>query len=353
MTTIQINTSRCYAVLIGTGLLADLGTRVREVLPRAQIAAVVTDDTVGALYLPAVEASLRRAGLESRPYSVRPGEASKNGAEYLSLLSWLAETQLTHTDVVIALGGGVVGDLAGFAAATYRRGVPFVQVPTTLLAMVDASVGGKTGIDLPQGKNLAGAFHQPALVVCDPKVLETLDETVFRDGCAEVIKCGMLGSGELLDQLLTGDIHAILPSVIAACVDRKRVLVEEDEFDTGARRLLGFGHTVAHALERLHEYEISHGLAVAIGMAIDTRAALGRGICPPDCLSVLERLLARYGLPSRTDWDAASIAEVAVHDKKRGGDQITFAVPVALGTCELQTIPLAALRAWIEAGLES
>ncbi|MCL2569068.1 MAG: 3-dehydroquinate synthase [Oscillospiraceae bacterium] len=351
MNSIEVNVNRPYEVQIGSGLLQDVGGHVRRLLPKVRTVAVVTDDTVGGLYLATVAASVARAGMEFCSYSIAPGEASKSGAEYLALLHWLAEAEVTRTDCILALGGGVVGDLAGLAAATYLRGVPYIQLPTTLLAMVDSSVGGKCGIDLPAGKNLAGAFYQPALVLADTDTLDTLPEAVFREGLAEVIKYGMLGSARLLDQLQGDDIMLELPSVIATCVALKRDIVEQDEFDMGQRMLLNLGHTVGHAIERLGDYTIPHGHAVAIGMAVDTRAAVRRGLCPAACLYLLESLLDRYQLPSRTAYGPEALFEAALHDKKRAGAEITIVVPCGLGQSELMTIPVASLQAWIELGV--
>ena len=351
MTSIEVKASRSYEVHIGAGLLSQVGTQVRTVLPHAQIAVIVTDHTVSKHYLAQVSDSLAKAGIQPRTLSMPPGESSKNGAQYVSLLELLARDGVTRSDVIIALGGGVVGDLAGFAAATYQRGIAYVQVPTTLLAMVDSSVGGKTGIDLPSGKNLAGAFHQPALVLCDTEALRTLPEYVFRDGLAEVIKYGMLGSSALLDVLSNDLSQDAIEPVIAQCVTMKRDIVGRDEFDRGERMLLNFGHTIGHAIERLSKYEISHGFAVAIGMAMDARAAVKEKICPPECLEVLEQLLTRFGLPNKPAYSAEEIYTAALHDKKRIGSNISIVVPRKVGKCGLMTIPITALRNWIEMGL--
>jgi len=257
---------------------------------------------------------------------------------------------MTRSDVVIALGGGVVGDMAGFAAATYLRGVPFVQVPTTLLAMVDSSVGGKTGIDLPAGKNLAGAFYQPWLVLCDTDTLHTLPEEVFAGGMAEVIKYGMLGNAQLLADLRS-PINDILQSTIATCAAMKRDIVQTDEFDTGNRMLLNLGHTIGHAIERLSGYAISHGRAVAIGMAMITRAAIAKNLCPPEALHILEDLLARYNLPATTTYPAGDIFEASLQDKKRAGAHITEVIPTKPGKCELKKMPVEELLSWIEMGI--
>jgi len=351
MKTMHVKTGRPYDVHIAPGLLAEVGPRAREALPGAQKVAIITDRNVEALYLEPVRRSFEGAGARVASYALPPGEASKSGESYLALLGWLCGQGLTRTDLIVALGGGVVGDLAGFAAATYLRGVRYIQLPTTLLAMVDSSVGGKTAIDLPGGKNLAGAFYQPSLVLCDTDALTTLPEEVFRDGVAEVIKYGMLCSPALLEQLKGSALRARPEEVIAQCLTIKRDIVCKDELDTGLRMLLNFGHTIGHGVEKLSGYGISHGLAVATGMAMDTRAALKNGFCRQDCLIVLEELLALYGLPGKTQFSPQSLYEAALSDKKRDGGKITIAVPRELGKCELITMPVSELPVWIQLGV--
>jgi len=355
LTTISVcarQDARRYNIYIEPASLSSIGGKARELAASAQTALVVTDDTVKTLYLQPVMQSLTEAGLTALSFSVLPGEASKNAERYISLLNHLAESRLTRADMIIALGGGLVGDLAGFAAATYLRGIPFVQVPTTLLAMVDSSVGGKTGIDLPAGKNLAGAFYQPSMVLCDPDVLATLASQAFADGCAEVIKYGMIQSGALLKSLVDVPLHTQLAGVIETCVGLKRDIVQKDVLDTGERQLLNFGHTVGHAIEALSRYEVSHGRAVAIGMSVITRAAARKNLCPPECRTALERLLALYNLPDRTDYTPKALHEAALHDKKRAGGFITEPVPSRPGECVLRKMPVSELLEWIEAGFE-
>jgi 3-dehydroquinate synthase len=349
--TIPILASQSYEVQIGTDLLSQVGEKLKALLPKARIAAVVTDSNVEPLYYRIVAESLLSAGFFVVSFVFPAGEQSKNGETYLHLLECLAQNQLTRSDVLLALGGGVVGDLTGFAAATYLRGIPYLQIPTTLLAMVDSSVGGKTAIDLLAGKNLAGAFYQPRLVLCDVKTLNTLPETVFYDGCAEVIKYGMLGSVSLLFELRDHPIKEQLETVIAQCVTMKRDIVERDEFDTGDRQLLNLGHTIGHAIERCSQYTISHGKAVAIGMAVMTRAAIKKKLCSSDCTIILESLLALFCLPSRTEFSAEQLYEAALGDKKRSGGLITLVVPTSLGKSERIDVPIDKLRDWIEMGL--
>lgn len=352
MNRIHISASKEYDVLIGRGLLNELGAHARNVIHGERVM-VVSDSNVAPLYLYRALKSLRAAGFEAYSFSFPAGESSKNGSTYLTLLNTLAEKQLTRSDALVALGGGVVGDLTGFAAATFLRGIACIQIPTTLLACVDSSVGGKTAIDLPAGKNLAGAFYQPNLVLCDPELLESLPEHVFADGCAEVIKYGMLGSRELLEKLQQKHARDQLEYVIGKCVDMKREVVEGDEFDNGRRQLLNLGHTFAHSIEKLSDYQISHGSAVAMGMRLITRAAVEKGFCAPECLSILEELLKKHALPLHTDYSAEALAQVALSDKKRAGSNLTLAVPCGMGESMLHQIHIDALLDWAQAGLKA
>lgn len=340
------------AVYLEAGLLSRLGGKVKELSGSIQTVAIVTDDTVKDLYLrPAID-SFERAGLRPLCFSIPPGEESKSAAMYIALLNWLAESRLTRTDAIAALGGGVVGDLAGFAAATYLRGIPLVQIPTTLLAMVDSSIGGKTGIDLPAGKNLAGAFYQPLATFCDPELLAPLPPEVLTDGWAEVVKYGMIRSAPLLESLSSAPLLAPNAEIIKTCIDIKQDIVQRDEFDTGERQLLNFGHTVGHAIETLSGYMVSHGRAVAIGMSVITRAAVRKGLCQPECQTALERALAVFGLPQQTDYSPAALYEASLSDKKRAGGAITEIIPRAAGECVLHKMPSGELLDWITLGVQ-
>ena len=350
MTTVTVRASRPYEVTIGRGLLDTVGWQAAGQW-KGRSAAVVSDSTVAPLYLNRVKDSLERAGFQVHSFVFPAGEDQKNGGTYLKLLEFLAARRLTRADGLIALGGGVVGDLAGFAAATFLRGIGFLQLPTTLLAAVDSSVGGKTAIDLTNGKNLAGAFYQPQAVLCDLDTLDTLPAEVFADGCAEVIKYGMIGDPALLARLETVDFRADPEELVARCVAQKRDLVEQDEFDTGARQLLNLGHTLGHGVEACSGYTVSHGRAVAIGMTLVTRAAVAFGRRPAEVLPRLRRLLERYGLPDATAYSAQALYEKTLSDKKRSGDTISLVVPIAWGASQLVRIPVSELPAWIERGL--
>ncbi len=351
MTTVTVNASRQYDIHIGPGLLASLGAEAVK-LCRAKKVCLVSETNVYPLYGPQAEKSLRDAGLQVCSFVFEAGEARKNGETYLRLLGFLAGNRLTRTDLVAALGGGVTGDLAGFAAATYLRGVRMIQLPTTLLAAVDSSVGGKTAIDLPEGKNLAGAFCQPSLVLCDTDTLHTLPRDVFLDGCGEVIKYSVLYDRALFDSLReTGpDFHR--EDVIRRCVEMKRDVVAEDEYDTGARRKLNLGHTVGHGVEARSGFTVSHGKAVCIGLAIVSRAAAKFGLCSRETADSIVELIRRFGLPTETAYSAEELYGFALSDKKRTGDTVALIVPREIGNCEIKTLPVEALEDWIKAGLQ-
>lgn len=344
MRTVHVTASRNYDVLIGCGILGELGNRA-VALGKAQRACIVSDTNVWPLYGHCAKNSLMDAGLKTVEFVFPAGEDSKNGATYLSLLNFLAEHRFTRTDLIVALGGGVVGDLAGFTAATYLRGIRFIQVPTTLLAAVDSSVGGKTAIDLPAGKNLAGAFCQSSLVLCDTDTLTTLPDDIFLDGCAEVIKYGVLYDPSLFNTLCEYGRDFDRNDVIARCVELKRDVVAEDEFDTGARMKLNLGHTIGHAIETCSQYAIPHGKAVAAGMAIVARASH----CP-DANRIIG-CLNRFGLPTSAEYSAEALADCALSDKKRAGGLVNLIIPRAIGSCDIVPTPVEELKSFIQEGL--
>ena len=350
MNTVHVKASREYDVLIGSGLLAQLGDRARS-LTKAKKAAIVSESSVWPLYGDAAEKNLTEAGFEVIHFVFPAGEESKNGTVYLSLLNFLAENHLTRSDLLVALGGGVVGDLTGFAAATYLRGIPFIQVPTTLLAAVDSSVGGKTAIDLPAGKNLCGAFYQPSLVLCDTDTLDTLPVEVFRDGCAEVIKYGVLYDPALFAHLAEKGLDFDREAVITRCVELKRDVVAEDEFDTGARMRLNLGHTVGHGIEAQSHFEISHGRAVAMGMAIVTRAGAAYGICNGETKTAVLDVLEKFGLPLTCACSAEELYTSALSDKKRSGGTVNLIIPERIGFCRIAPTPVSEIQSFIKAGL--
>jgi len=347
--TVAVKASSEYDVFIDAGLLERVGSYVSGIA-EGEIAAVVTDDVVSELYLEKLLKSLHKKGFETPVFKVKSGEASKNAYTYVSLVEFLAESKLSHSDIVLAFGGGVVGDLAGFASATYLRGIPYIQIPTTLLAAVDSSIGGKTGVDIESGKNLVGTFYQPSAVICDLDLLEGLPPSIFTDGCAEVIKYGVIADSELFYSLKERP-QFNLEEIVVKCATIKAEVVCEDEFETGRRKILNFGHTVGHAIEYLSNYNISHGRAVAIGMAIEARAAMKMGVCSDECYNELIDLLHRYGLPYTTRFSAQELSEAALSDKKRRGDKITLVFPEAIGCSVLRKADVVDLEEIIDLGI--
>ena len=268
------------------------------------------------------------------------------------MLEFFAEQRLTRKDAIIALGGGVTGDMAGFAAGCYLRGVRYVQIPTTLLAAVDSSVGGKTAVDLAAGKNLAGLFHQPTLVICDTDTFETLSPDEFANGSAEAIKTGILDDDTLFSLFETGDVHQDISSIVEQCVSYKARIVEADETETGERKLLNLGHTAGHAIERCSDFTMPHGHAVAIGLCIIARAAERLGWAKEPIARRIETALARNGLPTRTEFSPEALAEAALSDKKRAGGNITLVIPKKIGDCALMELPVDRLIDVFRAGME-
>lgn len=350
MRTITVEASQTYSIHIGSGLLARTGELAAPVL-KGRDAVIVSDSNVWPLYGKTVTESLENAGFRVSHFVFPAGERNKNLQTLTELLTFLAQKGLTRADAVFALGGGVTGDMAGLAAALYLRGIACVQLPTSLLAVVDSSVGGKTAVDLPEGKNLVGTFSQPALVLCDTDTLHTLSPAVLAEGWAEIIKYGMIRSKRLLDFLAENPAGTDIEWVIAHCLEIKRDVVAEDEQDNAIRQILNFGHTIGHAIERCSDFGIYHGEGVAMGMGIMTRACVKLGICPAECQTVLEELLEKYHLANTTTLHAAELLEAARADKKRRGESITLIQPEALGYCGLCKTQFSRLEEILRLGL--
>ena len=310
--------------------------------PKARKAALVTDSNVDRLYGDAIVRQIEDAGLQVERIVFPAGEKSKTLETYAELVRGFAALELTRTDFAIALGGGVVGDLTGFAAATYMRGIGFVQIPTTLLAMVDSSIGGKTGVDIPEGKNLVGAFHLPKRILRDVKFLETLPEREMKNGLAEMIKTAVLFDEEMfrriedLSGLASLECLEKLEPLVERCAGWKQKIVDEDFKEGGKRKLLNLGHTFGHAIEKVSDFAIPHGEAVAIGMRI-----VGNGV--PE----IGKILDAYGYPKYEGFDNVKVLEAIRGDKKRSGDAITLVVPRKVGECELAETPMSELGRWL------
>lgn len=317
---LEVQTARPYSVIIENGLLDRVGEAVKATRKPGSKAMLISDSNVFPLYGARVKASLEQAGFPVSTYVFPAGEASKQLSTVCEMYRALGEQDFTRTDFIVTLGGGVTGDMGGFAAATYLRGVAFFQVPTTLLSQVDASVGGKTGVDLPFGKNLVGAFHQPEGVFTDPATLETLPDHFFRDGMGEVIKYGCIADGPLFEALEKGEALKDLEDLLARCVQSKIHFVEEDTRDTGRRMTLNFGHTFGHALEKLHNFqELSHGEAVGIGMVLACQVGERLGVTPTGTGERVRQVLKQYGLPTEDRFTWEEIVEATALDKKSDG----------------------------------
>ena len=351
MKTIHVPASVPYDVKIGAGLLPSLGTELKALCPKAERVLLISDSAVFPLHGEAALTALRAAGLRAEAFVFPSGEASKTAETLLELLNAATAFRLTRSDVLVALGGGVTGDLTGFAAAVYMRGIPYIQVPTTLLAAVDSSVGGKTAVDLPAGKNLMGAFWQPKLVLCDTELQKTLPDSVFTDGCAEVIKTAVLFDPGLFDTLAREGKGFDREEVIARCVEHKRNVVAEDEFDTGRRGLLNLGHTLGHAVEACSGFALSHGRAVAIGTATVARAAAKAGLCTEETARSIRALLEKFSLPTETDVPIDRLMEPMLSDKKRSGSTVSVIVPEAVGRCVQRPMDAETLKNFMESGL--
>lgn len=337
--TIHVEASRSYDIHIGRGILPRIGEFIRPIVGECRVA-VLTDSNVDELYGDMLVEALGASGYAADKFVVPAGEASKCADNLLEFLNFLAECRLTRSDAVIAFGGGVVGDMAGLSAALYLRGVKYIQIPTTLLAAVDSSVGGKTAIDIPAGKNLVGAFYQPSLVCCDTALMDSLLPDVYRDGCAEVIKYGVILDRELYDKLHTQPFDR--EAVVARCVEIKRDVVQQDEYDNGLRGLLNFGHTFGHAIEKMSNFEVSHGSAVAKGMVVAAKMAPLCGLC--DVSEELTALLLEYGFDISCGYSADELFDAILSDKKRRGGNITVVLPKAMGECVLVTLPVEELH---------
>ncbi len=350
MNTVKVKASGEYDVIIGENLLSDVGNYIKSMFA-VEKTVIITDDIVDSLYSNTVENSLKKAQFETFKYVIENGEQSKNGENFLKICDFLAQNHITKSDVIIALGGGVVGDLAGFVSACFLRGIKFIQIPTTLLAAVDSSVGGKTAIDISSGKNLVGAFYQPKLVLCDYTTLSTLKPEIFADGCAEVIKYAVIGNKDLFSHLLQYGKDFDLEYVISECVKMKRDIVEKDEFDKGERQKLNLGHTIGHSIELLSDFSISHGSAVACGLAIVTRASFKKGICSKETCENIIKIIEKFDLPTSCEYSAEQLVGPALSDKKRTGSSLNLVIPYEIGKSELLKTNINELKEFIEAGI--
>lgn len=335
MTEIEIGTSSPYRVLVGSGLLPKTGELAASIV-KGRKAVLAAGSNVFPLYGKTVLDGLEKAGFQTASFIYPAGERAKTADTLLDMINFIAEQQLTRADAVFALGGGVTGDMAGLAAALYQRGIACIQMPTTLLAAVDSSVGGKTAVNLAAGKNQMGVFSQPRLVICDTDTLKTLPKEVYTEGWAEVIKYAFIRESVLQELLLEEKPEERIEEIISQCVRIKRDIVMVDEFDTGERQLLNFGHTIGHAIEKCSGFGWYHGMAVAVGMAMMIRACAAKGLCDGECLEKIGLLLKKFGLPSSCKYSAEELLTAAMADKKRSGGSITLVLPKTYGVCTLK-----------------
>ena len=341
MNTVTVRASRQYDILIGQGLLPTLGAEAKK-LGKVQKVCVVSESNVYPLYGAAVEESMKSAGFSVVSYVFPAGEESKNGQIFLDLLNFLAENRLTRSDMIVALGGGVVGDLAGFAASIYMRGIDFINCPTTTLSMIDSSIGGKTAVDLGETKNIVGSFWQPKLVIVDPSTLATLPRRQYINGLAESVKASLLADPELFAIFEKGDIDEQIGEIIYRSLRFKKSIVEQDETERGMRKALNFGHTIGHGIEAVKGVKgrrtvgLYHGECVALGMLpmIESKALQKR----------VRAVYRRLGLPLRTAYNKDKVYAEMLHDKKAQGGQITVIKVPGLGCWRAETIPVEGLR---------
>lgn len=343
MRKVTVNASKTYDIIIERGAIDLVGELAKDIIAEGKVC-IVSDSNVAPLYMERVKNSFAKEGIKAISCVFPAGEKSKTAQTFIEILNFLAQEGVTRKDTLVALGGGVTGDMTGFCAATYMRGIKFIQIPTSLLAAVDSSVGGKTGIDLESGKNLAGAFYQPSMVIFDPDSLKTLPEEYFSDGMAEIIKYAMI-KDEGLEKLILENVD--IEEIVERCVKIKRDVVNADEFESGIRQILNFGHTVGHAIEALSDYTISHGKCVAIGMYIVTKAYKNEELCKKLC-----RMLEKFELEKTCPYSPEEILQMAKKDKKADSGGINLIVPREMGKCEIRKVTTDELLSLIKEGLE-
>ena len=334
METIEVNTSRKYNVQLGQGLISILPQLVEPFCTGRKIG-IITDDTVDALYANNVVEALTVCNYSVYKYVIPHGEESKNVSTLSGILEYFASFHFTRKDIFISIGGGVVGDITGLAAALYMRGIQFIQVPTTLLSMVDASVGGKTAVDLQAGKNLIGAFWQPSMVIADTQIITNLPEDIFAEGMAEVIKSDLIADAGIVKMIQQGTVKEHIDQMVASCIKMKRDVVEQDEYETkGLRKVLNMGHTVAHAIEKLSNFTVSHGIAVATGLVWEAKIACYLRLCKETFVSEIKEAVDAYQLYYEVPFTVDAMVEAMKSDKKNEDRRIDFVFPITYGKWE-------------------
>lgn len=348
MRIVNVNASKNYNVYIEEGLIDRCSEIVKD-LVKGRRCVVISDSNVAPLYAQRVMDSLNKAGFEVALFEIKAGESSKNTENLINSAEYCVKFGLTRSDVIIALGGGVVTDLGGLCAALYQRGISVVQIPTSLLSMVDSSVGGKTAVNLAEGKNMFGVFYQPDAVICDPCVLKTLPKEEFSNGMAEVIKYAALKGGRILE-IVRENPENNLDELIEKCVKIKRDYVCADEQDKGVRQFLNFGHTFGHAVERVTDFSVAHGSAVSIGMCIMARACKEMSLCSEEDKDLLLSLCKKYGLPTTCEYSPDDILRASLSDKKRESDFLNIVLFNGFGNCVIKKINIDNLDVYLKNG---
>ncbi|MBE6733955.1 MAG: 3-dehydroquinate synthase [Ruminococcaceae bacterium] len=350
MRRVEIDLREGYTVYIEQGLLDNCGEYIEKICTGKR-AVIVSDSNVAPLYAQRVADSLKTSGFETGLFTIPAGEESKNPENLVKCADFCAESGLTRSDVIVALGGGVITDMAGLCGALYQRGIAVCQIPTSLLAMVDSSVGGKTAVNLSKGKNMFGAFYQPSLVLCDSTVLSTLPSCEFANGMAEVIKYAVLRGGKVREIIDSDNLNETLDELIEECVKIKKDYVCEDEFDTGARQFLNLGHTIGHAIERRSNFSIPHGSAVSAGMCIVARACAEMSLCSSCTAQYIETVCAKYNLPTSVQMKEEELFSDSLSDKKRMGDKVTMVLIREIGDCYLEKTDVENIKNYINKGM--
>lgn len=349
MRTVRVNTGKPYDICIERGILDRCGEYAKA-LSKAERVTVISDSNVAPIYMDRVKTSLEKEGFKVCEHIFKAGEEQKHLGSIAEMYNTLAEFSMTRKDIAVALGGGVTGDMAGFVAASYMRGIDFIQIPTSLLSQVDSSVGGKTGVDLPQGKNLVGAFHQPIAVLIDPDTLKTLTDDFICDGMGEIIKYGCIKDAALFENLEKQNALEHIEDIIEICVSIKRDVVNRDEKESGERKLLNFGHTLGHAIEKIYNFKgISHGMAVAIGMVLIAKAGEKQGITESGTADRIAALCKKYGLPTSDKASFEQMAKAARGDKKAAGSSIDLVLLSKIGDSFTKKVELSELCSFITA----
>lgn len=349
MKIIEVNALKQYPIYVGNDILKEIGDRTKKLNNKAKVL-VITDDNVFPIYGEIVTSSLNNVGLKTDNFIIPNGEKSKNLKVYSEILEFMAAKGFTRSDIIIALGGGVVGDLAGFVAATFMRGIKFIQIPTTILSQIDSSVGGKTAVDLPQGKNLVGAFYQPEFVLCDISTTKTLSKEIYIDGLGEMAKYAVLIGDSFLDLILNNkdNLSKIMKELIILCIEYKRDIVEKDEFENGCRKILNLGHTVAHSIEKLSNYTITHGKAVGMGLKEIVEISNRNKFLSDDDMNKINNMLEALGQLDINPFSMSKCIEVMNVDKKCDGEEITLVIPYEIGDCRFKKIKLSSIGELIE-----